>query len=135
MGRSMKSSGFIVESQDVGMDGGMSKDRQGGEALPLVAASELAGADLRPEDRGWRIVLLLGAIAVAVSASLCYALVHSGVTSNVLAWAAALAVIIPGSVFLFVLHRVLRFRSAERYSLDIIQGAYETLRAPRGRRR
>jgi two-component system cell cycle sensor histidine kinase/response regulator CckA len=110
----------------------MSKERQGAEVLPpLVAAGELSSADLRPEDRGWRIVLMLGAIAVAVSASLCYALVHSGVTSAVLAWAAALAVIIPGSVFLFVLHRVLRFRSAERYSLDIIQGAYETLRAPR----
>ncbi|HVO14810.1 MAG TPA: hypothetical protein VMV26_06330, partial [Alphaproteobacteria bacterium] len=62
----------------------MSKERQGAEVLPLVAAGELSSADLRPEDRGWRIVLMLGAIAVAVSASLCYALVHSGVTSAVL---------------------------------------------------
>jgi len=91
----------------------------------IVAAS-------RPRRRSsWAMMVIYSAATVAVSASAGFLLFRYNAAGMSPAWQAALAIALPGTVFVAALIQVVRTRRQEGEVLEVVLGAYESLRAPR----
>ncbi len=106
------------------------------DPLPLVTqGSELesspAMADRVRRRSSWGMMMMFGAATIAVAASAGFLLFRLNATGMSPAWQAVIAISLPGTVFLAALIQVVRMRQAEGEVLEVILGAYESLRAPR----
>jgi two-component system, cell cycle sensor histidine kinase and response regulator CckA len=79
----------------------------------------------------WGMMVIFGAATIAVAASAGFLLFRLNATGMSPAWQAVIAISLPGTVFLAALIQVVRMRQAEGEVLEVILGAYESLRAPR----
>ncbi|MHA1536741.1 MAG: PAS domain S-box protein [Alphaproteobacteria bacterium] len=77
------------------------------------------------------MMVIFGAATVAVAASAGFLLFRLNATGMSPAWQAVIAISLPGLVFLAAVIQVVRVRRAEGEVLEVILGAYESLRAPR----
>ncbi len=75
--------------------------------------------------------MIFGAATIAVAASAGFLLFRLNATGMSPVWQAVIAISLPGTVFLVALIQVVRMRQAEGEVLEVILGAYESLRAPR----
>jgi len=86
----------------------------------------------RPRRRSSRTLLVVCAAAIfAVAAATGFLLVRYNAAGLSPMWQAAIAIALPGGVFVAALVLVARTRQVEDKVLDVILGAYESLRAPR----
>jgi len=77
------------------------------------------------------MLMLYAAAIFAVAAATGFLLVRYNAAGVPPIWQAVIAVALPGSVFIAALILVVRTRGVEDKVLDVILGAYESLRAPR----
>ena len=99
------------------------------QGLPREASPVM---DARVRRRSsWGMMVIFGAATVAVAASAGFLLFRLNATGMSAAWQAVIAISLPGAVFLAALFQVVRMRQAEGEVLEVILGAYESLRAPR----
>ena len=79
----------------------------------------------------WALMVIYGAATVAVSAAAGFLLYRLNATGMRSEWQVLLAVALPAIVFAAALIQVVRNRQAEGEVLEVILGAYESLRTPR----